>query len=110
MNFAEVEGVAMVPGTLHLVDVDGVMDVKHGSGDSDVVLVPQPSNDPNDPLNWGTLRKEYHYWLLWIWAFIAAASVNWNGPVWLELQEAYRTTLTKLNVGAAFCYLFLGVG
>lgn len=31
---------------------------KRGSGkDADIVLVPQPSEDPNDPLNWPSLKK-----------------------------------------------------
>ncbi|KAF5699381.1 major facilitator superfamily transporter [Fusarium mundagurra] len=32
--------------------------LKHGSGKySHIVLVPQPSNDPNDPLNWSSVKK-----------------------------------------------------
>lgn len=62
------------------------MNVKHQEGGkNDIILVPQPTNDPNDPLNWSKLRKEYHFWLLWIWGFIAAVSVNWVGPVWVRL-------------------------
>jgi hypothetical protein len=53
------------------------MSVKHSDGKSDLVLVPQPTNNPDDPLNWGRVRKEYHFWLLWLWGFIAAVSVNW---------------------------------
>ncbi|KMQ44250.1 Major facilitator superfamily domain [Trichophyton rubrum] len=53
-----------------------------GRGENDIILVPQPTNDPSDPLNWNKLRKEYHFWLLWIWGFIATVSVNWVGPVW----------------------------
>ncbi|KAI5307027.1 hypothetical protein KEM56_005515 [Ascosphaera pollenicola] len=86
------------------------MDVQHGDGDSDVVLVPQPTNDPNDPLNWATWRKEYHFWLLWVWGLLAAACDNWNGPVWNELAKDYHTTLTQLNMSSALCYLFLGIG
>jgi hypothetical protein len=26
-------------------------------GDKDIILIPQPSSDPDDPLNWSTLRK-----------------------------------------------------
>lgn len=47
-----------IPGTLTLVDVDHVMEVRHlARGDSDIVLVPTPSNDPDDPLNWSPRRK-----------------------------------------------------
>lgn len=40
---------APVPGTVHLVDLDGTMRAKHAKG-SDVVLVPAPSRDPDDPV------------------------------------------------------------
>ena len=47
-----------VPGTLHLVDIEGNLSVKHASHDQpDVVLIPAPSDDPDDPLNWSTKRK-----------------------------------------------------
>lgn len=52
-----------VPGTIileeeqaHSENVTG--NLKHGTGkNSHIVLTPQPSNDPNDPLNWSTARK-----------------------------------------------------
>ena len=58
-----------VPGTALLTDVIGsdnlhrhgelASALRHGKGkDSDVVLVPQPSNSPNDPLNWSTWVRD----------------------------------------------------
>lgn len=85
------------------------MNVQHG-GQSDIVLVPQPTTDPNDPLNWSRGRKEYHFWLLWFWGFIAAVSVNWSGPVWTQFTIDLNTDYTQLNVSSALCFLFLGVG
>lgn len=47
-----------IPGTLHLVDVDGTLAAHHGHGkNNDVVLVPTPTQDPEDPLNWTKGRK-----------------------------------------------------
>ena len=47
-----------VPGTVRLVDLEGTLTAKHASGSHrDVVLVPPPSSDPDDPLNWSTKRK-----------------------------------------------------
>lgn len=47
-----------VPGTIHLVDIEGNLSAKHASRDQpDVVLIPAPSDDPDDPLNWSTKRK-----------------------------------------------------
>lgn len=47
-----------VPGTVHLVDIEGTLRAKHALvGQNDVVLIPAPSDDPDDPLNWSAKRK-----------------------------------------------------
>ncbi|THC93852.1 hypothetical protein EYZ11_006665 [Aspergillus tanneri] len=47
-----------IPGTFTLVDLEHVIASRHlDRGDSDIVLVPQPSDDPDDPLNWSPRRK-----------------------------------------------------
>lgn len=48
-----------VPGTVLLIDRS--KKVTHAAGTDDVFLVPQPSQDPEDPLNWSRKRK--------LWAF-----------------------------------------
>jgi hypothetical protein len=48
----------VIPGTVTLVDVQHVLHTRHlDKGDKDIVLVPTPSDDPNDPLNWAPRRK-----------------------------------------------------
>jgi hypothetical protein len=50
--------VATVPGTVHLVDLEHTLLARHaGNGTGDIVLVPTPSDDPDDPLNWVPRRK-----------------------------------------------------
>ncbi|KAF8863918.1 MFS general substrate transporter [Acephala macrosclerotiorum] len=102
----------MVPGTVYFVDIKGTSSHIHNKSgpDKDVVLIPQPSNDPDDPLNWSQFRKEYHFWLLIIWGVLVAASVNWSGPVWVPLQNDLNTTLDDMNISAALCFGFLGIG
>ena len=47
-----------VPGTVHLVDLEGTLRAKHAlNGQRDIVLVPPPSDDPDDPLAWSKRRK-----------------------------------------------------
>ena len=47
-----------IPGTVHLVDIEGTLRAKHASGGQhDIVLIPAPSDDPDDPLNWSAKRK-----------------------------------------------------
>ncbi|KAL3446019.1 putative MFS transporter [Aspergillus insuetus] len=46
------------PGTVHLVDLSQRGLPSHGlNNPSDVLLIPTPSSDPDDPLNWSTRRK-----------------------------------------------------
>ncbi|EHK23172.1 uncharacterized protein TRIVIDRAFT_149439 [Trichoderma virens Gv29-8] len=52
----EVE-VDIVPGTEVMTNMDGAS-FDHDSGNQDtIVLIPQPTADPHDPLNWSTLWK-----------------------------------------------------
>ena len=52
-----------VPGTLILNEEfahseNVTSGLRHGKGrNAHVILAPQPSNDPNDPLNWSSLKK-----------------------------------------------------
>lgn len=47
-----------IPGTMRLVDIEGTLSTKHAEGNnSDIILIPTPSDDPDDPLNWSKSRK-----------------------------------------------------
>jgi hypothetical protein len=47
-----------IPGTFTLVDLEHTLTTRHlNRGNSDIVLIPQPSDDPDDPLNWSPRRK-----------------------------------------------------
>lgn len=54
-HYGEVES-EVIPGTVILVDIGHILATKHANH-GDIVLVPTPSNDPNDPLNWSPRRK-----------------------------------------------------
>lgn len=97
-----------VPGTVHLVDIQGVMDVKKGNGN--IVLRPQPSSDVNDPLRWSNRKKRLQFALLWLWAFLLAVSVNFSGPFYTEWTKYFDVSFGQLNICNALTLLFLGVG
>lgn len=49
--------------------------LKHGTGkESHIVLAPQPSEDPNDPLNWPMWRKELIIGILCLGAMLNAGT------------------------------------
>jgi len=49
-----------IPGTVRLVDAEHEFAL---SETGDVILVPQPTSDPEDPLNWSPWRKRRAMWL-----------------------------------------------
>lgn len=55
---APVVDTSAIPGTVTLVDVQHVLHTRHlDQGAGDIVLIPTPSGDPDDPLNWSPSRK-----------------------------------------------------
>ncbi|KAF1831749.1 MFS transporter-like protein [Decorospora gaudefroyi] len=95
----------ILPGTEVMADVGSHHFVK---GAHRQVLVPQPSDDPNDPLNWS---------LLWKMACITATSMvtftQGFGPLALApmfpaLMEAFETDLAGAVKFTGVCILVLG--
>ena len=77
--------------------------------DSSIILLPQPSSDPNDPLNWKYHRKCVHFIILFFFSLILAACSNFTGPIYLLLAEIYGKSLNDLNDGSALSFLFLAI-
>jgi hypothetical protein len=51
--------------------------LKHGTGrNAHIVLAPQPSEDPNDPLNWPRWRRELCFGVLNLGGVIGACVVS----------------------------------
>ncbi|KAH7390193.1 serine/threonine kinase 16 [Cadophora sp. MPI-SDFR-AT-0126] len=65
------------PGTVVLYEQDlntAFSAFKHGHGkDSNIVLSPQPSNSPNDPLNWPLYKKNLTYFTVFLNSILLAS-------------------------------------
>lgn len=49
---------SVIPGTVTLIDLEHVVATRHlDRGERDIILIPAPSDDPDDPLNWSRRRK-----------------------------------------------------
>ncbi|PYI06184.1 MFS general substrate transporter [Aspergillus sclerotiicarbonarius CBS 121057] len=78
-----------IPGTVTLVDLEHVVASRHARGDSDIVLIPQPSDDPDDPLNWAPWRKTLST---------------------ICISDATGISVDTLNQGTGYMFLFAGWG
>ncbi|CDO93832.1 unnamed protein product [Kluyveromyces dobzhanskii CBS 2104] len=94
-----------IPGNVHLVDVN-----KQHTEDSKVVLVPTPSDDPDDPLNWAPRRK----FLALTCALVYTMGVGIpTAAIYSVLNDVSRQTdisLSQLNNATGYLFLFLGIG
>ncbi|WEJ94871.1 hypothetical protein PSN45_002371 [Yamadazyma tenuis] len=102
-----------IPGTAVIIgkDVDEVDQLgllrKKGT---DIILDPQPSSDPNDPLNWSMPRKLLHFFLLCFIAATVAAASAFNGPLYTEMALVYGVSYSELNTATAIQFLFVAIG
>ncbi|KAL2439289.1 putative MFS-type transporter [Exophiala dermatitidis] len=99
-----------VPGTVHLVDLEGTMRAKHAKGHEDIVLVPAPSNDPDDPLNWSRRRKLLSTSCMCVYTLMVGIASAAIYSVLVPISEDTGMSLGDLNSGTGYMFLFFGWG
>ena len=101
---------SVIPGTVHLVDLAGTLNIKHDSegGKKDVVLFPQPSKEYDDPLNWSRKRKLLNANVLLLVVFIGDIMCTLLSAALLVINEDTGISVTDLNRGIGVMYLFFG--
>ncbi|KAI9740486.1 MAG: hypothetical protein M1834_005066 [Cirrosporium novae-zelandiae] len=111
-----------VPGTVQLVDIEQSLHTRHAQSQQDIVLVPTPSDDPDDPLNWSSRRKSLSTacWAMSVTFqfFVAMATylnlivIPWSydylPPLLREFIEV--DIVSDLNSGTGYLFLLAGWG
>jgi MFS family permease len=100
----------VIPGTVHLVDLAGTLDVKHDAegGHKDIVLLPQPTAEYDDPLNWVKKRKLLCAILMLVAVFTADILTTLLSAALLLMEQDTGIPLATLNTGVGVQYLFFG--
>ncbi|KAF3799801.1 Protein HOL1 [Colletotrichum gloeosporioides] len=100
----------VIPGTRRLYDENGstfssdASLLKHG----DIVLVPQPTDSPNDPLRWSLARKIWHSCLVLYIVGLTAATSNNAGSGADGVNEEYGISYDVFNTGAGVLFVAIG--
>jgi hypothetical protein len=98
-----------VLGTVHLVDLNHTIAAQH-AGDDKIVLIPPPSDDPEDPLNWSKKRKWLSTFCTMLYTFWVAAGVGATPTILPQITEATGLTTTQLTQGVGYMFLTFGYG
>lgn len=73
-----------------------------------VILLPQPSDSVNDPLNWLAPRKAYQFMVVCYITGLTAAISNDAGAAQDSLNQFYGISYDAMNTGAGVLFLFIG--
>ncbi|THV06474.1 MFS general substrate transporter [Dendrothele bispora CBS 962.96] len=111
-HLKDVPGTALLSdlGVVHgqQVTIDEAGTLKRGTGrHAHVILVPQPSDDPADPLNWPRWKKEACFWTLAFAASLDGALSPMVGPGYVLLSSQFGVSVDE--VASSFGAILLGL-
>lgn len=78
--------------------------------DTEIILQPQPSNDPNDPLNWPKREKYWNFFLVNFYAFMVFVFIDAATPTWGPMNEELGFSYAILNDSYAIGCGTLAIG
>ncbi|KPM43136.1 hypothetical protein AK830_g3389 [Neonectria ditissima] len=100
------------PGTVRLIIAEGDLTSKHaeGKGQKDIILVPRPSEDPEDPLNWSFRRKVLATSCVVVYTIMIAIPSSAVYSIVTPIRKDTSLSLTNINNGTGIMFLFYGWG
>lgn len=98
-----------IPGTVNIYSFsaeEGHSNLKVTK--DNVILMPQPSDSVNDPLNWVRSKKLWNFLLLAFITGFTAATSNDAGATQDSLNGLYGISYTSMNAGAGVLFITIG--
>lgn len=100
-----------VPGTVRLVDVDQQSPSGNlADAGKDIMLVPKPSTDPEDPLNWSRKRKMFALSMVYLYNFAVGIPTSLQYSVLSDITRDTGIDTATLVQGSGLMILFFGWG
>lgn len=96
-----------IPGDTHLVEIENKNDTNEKI---QILLIPTPSSDPNDPLNWTKTRKYFHMFCIVVYVFGIGVPTTVIYSVLPDIATHTEISIGDLNAGTGYMFLFLGLG
>ncbi|KAL8386974.1 hypothetical protein RB595_010253 [Gaeumannomyces hyphopodioides] len=97
-----------VPGTVRLVDINGSGEGAHDKSNAEIVLVPRPSADPNDPLNWSDRRKLVTVSMAYLYIIGTGIATSLQYSVLADITRDTGISTADLVQGTGLMFLFFG--
>lgn len=119
----EVQDDDFIPGTVNIyafeINKDDINDTETPDGDNNqdglktrgnIILVPQPTESVNDPLNWSITKKLWNFSIVIFYTAFTAATSNDAGATQDSLNELYGISYDAMNTGAGVLFVSIGTG
>lgn len=91
------------------LDVQSGSNFLHLEGTS-ILLVPQPSNDPNDPLRWPQWKKYVIFINICMYSFLNNCFIGGISSAFFTLSQDYGKSISTISGLLVYPILVLGLG
>lgn len=106
-----------IPGTFNIYTNVGTAGQEDAADDTEkvkmkgsIILMPQPCDSCNDPLNWTKARKLVNFAILAVITGFTAATSNDAGAAQDDLNAKYNISYDAMNVGAGVLFAGIALG
>jgi len=87
------------------------LNLKGDGKDDGIILIPQPTNDVNDPLNWPKWKKVMAILAICIYSSVSEWQVTGVATAIVQIEKYFKSNLNETSTGLITWNLFaLGIG